>query len=918
MGGTNVGSVFFDVGMNNTAFRRGIQSNASYAEGVLGKAFKSLGKMAIAAFSVKAITDFATSSINLASDLEEVQNVIDVTFGAGNSKIEEFAQTSMKAYGLSELSAKQYMGTMGAMLKSMGLSSSAVETMSMDITALAGDMASFYNLDTDDAFAKLRGGISGETEPLKQLGINMSVASMEAFALSQGISKSYNSMSQAEQALLRYNYLMSVTSDAQGDFTRTSGGWANQVRVLKLQWDSFKASLGGVFIVALTPVIQGLNWLMGKLVAAANTFKSFINLITGGKAQIESTGGGGVAQAAESVAAVGDAAEGAGKKAAKGAKQAKGALASFDELNNLNTSSDSGSGSDDGGSGGGGTDLGSVDTSETHPALEETGNKLDILKEKVKGFLDAWGLTTPFYSFVNTCKTELGAIASKATESWNTISSTAGLAFGRIVEAVKPLVTPIGTLGFQVGELFVTYISQGIQATMGILSTAMSEAMNVMASGVELASAIAQPVLGSLVTFLSENGEQIKTRMSEVWHTIEFTVSDVITSISNTIQTIYGGFTEWFQVHGGEIQNALEGTWNAVWAGIDAIWTGIEAVCVGVFGGISKFLNENMGSIRDTLVNTWDIIWQIIEPIWNTISDICTEIFGGIKDFFSDNMGTIKEIVAGAFEYVWLIIKNALDKIKAFWDTWGGTIMAAVQGVLNNIKNIFSFVWETIKNSLQTVLDVIKGIIQTALAIVKGDWSGAWEGIKGIFTSVWNGMKTQMGNIANFLKNTFTNAKDTLKNVWNQIMGVFKAPINTIIGWINKLINAWNALSFEVPEVDVPLIGKVGGFTVGVPKIKNIPQLAKGGLVDRPTLSVIGEAGKEAVVPLENNTGWMVNLANILADAIVAKLAMAQGSDSNQQTTLKLMLDGREMGEVLLDYLISAAERRGLKLALGR
>lgn len=918
MNGVNVGSVFFDVGMDNRAFRRGVQANASYAEGAFGKVFGKIGKMAVAAFSVTAITKFASSSINLASDLEEVQNVIDVTFGQGNAKIEAFAQSSMKAYGLSELSAKQYMGTMGAMLKSMGLTSSAVETMSMDMTALAGDMASFYNLDTGEAFNKIRAGISGETEPLKQLGINMSVANMEAYALSQGITKQYNSMTQAEQALLRYNYLMSVTSDAQGDFTRTSGGWANQVRVLKLQWDSFKASLGSVFITALTPVIQGLNWLMGKLVAVANTFKSFVNLITGGKAQIASSGGGGAQAAADAVGAVGDAAEAAGDKAKKGAKKAKGALASFDELNNLNTKSDSGSGSSDGGAGGGGMDMGSIDTSETHPALEETGNQLDALKGKVKGFLAAWGLTDPFNSFVSTCKTEFDNIKNKAVESWGKISSSAQTAFPRIVEAVKPLVTPIGTLGLQVGELFVTHLSGGIQAGMGILSTYVSEGMKVIASGIELGSTILQPVLGSLVQFFSENGEQIKTRTSEVWSTIETTVNGYITSISNTAQTVFGGFTEWFKQHGAEIQNAFEGTWKAAWTAVDAIWTGIEVAFQAVFGGISDFLDANMGSIRDTLVNTWDIIWQIVEPIWNTISDICINIFGGIKDFFQDNMGTIKEIVSTTFQVVWEVIKGVLDKIKAFWDTWGGTIMAAVQGVLDNIKNIFNFVWETIKNALKTILDVIKNVIKTALAIVKGDWQGAWEGIKGIFTSVWEGMKTQMGSIANFLKNTFTNAKNTLKNVWSQILNVFKAPINTIIGWINKLINAWNALEFKVPKVDVPLIGKVGGFTVGVPKIKNIPQLAKGGLVDRPTLSVIGEAGKEAVVPLENNTGWMVTLANILADAIVAKLAMAQGSDSNQQTILKLMLDGREMGEVLLDYLVAAAERRGLKLALGR
>lgn len=140
------------------------------------------------------------------------------------------------------------------MLKSMGLTTDSVLDMSTKITELAGDLASFYNLDVDDAFTKIRSGMSGETEPLKQLGINMSVANLEAYALSKGITTSYQKMSQSNQALLRYNYLLSVTADAQGDFSRTSDSWANQVKILQLNFDSLKASVGQLLITALTPL----------------------------------------------------------------------------------------------------------------------------------------------------------------------------------------------------------------------------------------------------------------------------------------------------------------------------------------------------------------------------------------------------------------------------------------------------------------------------------------------------------------------------------------------------------------------------------------------------------------------------------------------------------------------------------------
>lgn len=210
----------------------------------------------------QAIIEFSKESISLASDLDEVQNVVDVTFGEGAKTIDSWSQSLIASFGLSELKAKKYSSTMGAMLKSMGLTDSQVLTMSQDMTELAADMASFYNLEHDEAFEKIRAGISGETEPLKQLGINMSVANMEAYAMSQGITKSYNAMTQAEQALLRYNYLMSVTSDAQGDFSRTSSSYANSLKQLQENLDAISVKFGEGLISVITPAINTLNdWL---------------------------------------------------------------------------------------------------------------------------------------------------------------------------------------------------------------------------------------------------------------------------------------------------------------------------------------------------------------------------------------------------------------------------------------------------------------------------------------------------------------------------------------------------------------------------------------------------------------------------------------------------------------------------------
>ena len=175
--------------------------------------------------------DNIKQSIEYASDLAEVQNVVDVTFGESAAEINEWSKTALKAYGLNELSAKKYVGTMGAMLTSTGIARDEITGMSKDMVALAGDMASFYNLDSQEAFDKIRAGISGETEPLKTLGINMSDANLEAFALAQNMEKVWDDMSYAEKTMVRYKYLLDVTRNAQGDFTRTADQFANRQRV---------------------------------------------------------------------------------------------------------------------------------------------------------------------------------------------------------------------------------------------------------------------------------------------------------------------------------------------------------------------------------------------------------------------------------------------------------------------------------------------------------------------------------------------------------------------------------------------------------------------------------------------------------------------------------------------------------------
>lgn len=231
----------------------------------LGKTFGAIGKTAAVAGTAIVAGMGAGLAIGYklaesASNLAEAQNVVETTFKKSGKAIEAWAKTTAKTAGISETASTQYVGFMGAMLKSSGVSEKASEGMSEKLVQLTGDMSSFYNVDTKDMWEKLRSGISGETEPLKQLGINMSVANLTSYALAEGIKKPFKEMTQGEQTTLRYNYLMKITKDAQGDFGKTlSTSFANQVRVAKLNIETLGQSVGTKLLPTFNKMVMWLN-----------------------------------------------------------------------------------------------------------------------------------------------------------------------------------------------------------------------------------------------------------------------------------------------------------------------------------------------------------------------------------------------------------------------------------------------------------------------------------------------------------------------------------------------------------------------------------------------------------------------------------------------------------------------------------
>lgn len=346
-----VGQIALELGIDSSQIVNQLTGASNKAAKQATTIFSGLGKKIAAGLSIAAVTKLTKDCIEVGSNVTEVQNVVDTAFKDLSWQADQWASNAMTNFGLSELSAKKYMGVFGQMSNAMGITGKAALDMAENVTGLTGDVASFYNLGTDEAYTKLKSIWTGETETLKDLGVIMTQTNLDQYALNNGFDKTTAKMTEQEKVMLRYQYVTSALSNATGDFVKTQDSWANQTRILTLRFQQLKASLGKGFIALFTPILRGFNSLLAGLQKVADGFASFVQMLTG--ADISSSMG----SISADIAGIGDDAGGAadnvsgiGDAAKKTAKDIEKSLAGFDQINKLteptDDSSSSGSGTD--------------------------------------------------------------------------------------------------------------------------------------------------------------------------------------------------------------------------------------------------------------------------------------------------------------------------------------------------------------------------------------------------------------------------------------------------------------------------------------------------------------------------------------------------------------------------------------------
>lgn len=354
--GKNIKASSASIGSFFSRIKNGFSSQRKLSSGFGGIASK-LTKLVIGVNAAKGAFNGLKSAMDYSSNLTEVQNVVDVGFGKYKSKIEDLAKTSIQDYGMSELTAKQIAGRFQAMGTAVGFSQKKMSGMSVELTKLSADMASFYNEDQEKVAKSLQSVFTGTTMPLRKYGIDLTQATLQEWAHKQGIDANIKSMSQAEKTMLRYQYVISQTGAAQGDFARTSNTWANQTRMLKQNFQQLGSTIGQIAINAFKPFVKAMNSTLVQLDKFAKSARDALGKIFGW----EYEEGGGVTQNYKDD--MEDAADGANdtadatKKATKAQKEFNKQLQGFDRLNNLTSSK----GKDNDGTGNGsGTSVGDL------------------------------------------------------------------------------------------------------------------------------------------------------------------------------------------------------------------------------------------------------------------------------------------------------------------------------------------------------------------------------------------------------------------------------------------------------------------------------------------------------------------------------------------------------------------------------
>ncbi len=828
------GSIRINTAIDQKGFERGSKSLMRGMER-LGNSLNGIIKTFGIGLSIAWLVSLGKQAVDTASDLQEVQNVVDVSFGDMSHKMEELARTSVTQFGISRLSAKQMGSTFMAMGKSMVGSMEEASDMAIALTKRSADMASFFNKTATETATALKSIYTGETESLKEYGVIMTEVNLQEFAAMQGITKKISTMTQAEKVQLRYNYVMQQTALAAGDFARTSNSWANQTRILSEQFKELLGILGTGLITALTPAVKFLNTILSQLIVIAQQIGSILSKLLGITVPVSSVASGvsgissGIGDIADDMDTAASSAGGLADSVEEAGKAAKGALAPFDKLTVLNQDLGAGGGAGGaGGVGGGGISIPTLETSgldESASGLDQIENKLQPIIDKLKelkgifigGFFEGLGDWKERWDDI---KENVASIVDSIKEiiSDSEVVKSVTETIYSIVKAIGTIIGSISSIISTIIDAITGGISKFLDENEDKIKEFIISVSNIVTEISELTSDFAEAIAYVFEAFSSDEAQQLVANILGIVNGVSGIIEVVLQLFRDLLELVVKPFIENVE----KIREALE--------------------------GLIGFISQVTGTLKESIDNTFDKINQVyeekIKPFFDSVANGLSELTGKFLEFWNTKVQPILDKMAKEFDELWKthiqpiidkaveLIGKVSDLLKALWEN---VIMPLIDWIIENvlpkILPIIENLWEGFKefvgylsDAIDGVLDILGGIIDFLTGVFSLDWEKAWNGIKeivvGIFKAIggfinatasalvtiittallkimaiwktkWNAVKSFVSMIWSNIKDDVTAAFDAVKNKISNILNLIQST------WNSK----WNGLKTKVSSI---------------------------------------------------------------------------------------------------------------------
>ncbi len=712
------GKVIIDTLIDTNGFDKGVNAMKKQTSG-LSKAVGKLGLAIGAAFAVGKLVQFGKEAIELGSDLQEVQNVVDVTFTTMSDKVDEFAKKATETAGLSETMAKRYTGTFGAMAKAFGFTEKESFDMSTSLTRLAGDAASFYNITQDEAYTKLKSVFTGETETLKDLGVVMTQNALDSYAMARGYGKTTKAMTEQEKVALRYSFVLDQLSAASGDFQRTSDGWANQMRIFRLNMDSIKANIGQALINVFTPLLKTINTVISKIAQLSSYFVAFSELLVG---KSTSSGGGSPGEVSKELAGIQSGYEGIADATEAANKANKGYLSGLDEIRTFNNQDK-----------GYATNIGStIDIADSGSVSKQTSGvseAIGVLSNKLKS-IDFSNLIESFNQFKEALSpvTDLisdtllwcyenvllpvaeWTIEEGLPEALATVADLLDLI--RIVaEKLSPLLDNIEKHTKKFGNK----VTKTIESTIGSFRGFIKFLKGVFTGDWETA-------LEGLKDYTEDIGDGIGVVMER--------------NIPTSFKVMYQGTKSWMDslgINGRDIFNKLkEDVSNSLiniasqsrdrWSDI---YSNTSQFTSNIYDKVSSKYHDLKNRVSDKLSELFGSSYSNWGAIGSNSSEWASWIFGSVTGKYDNLRQRVSDIIGNLYGILhsnW----GAIGSNSSQWSSWiYNAVTSSFESMKNRVRDIFSNLVNLLRNPINTVIGFINRMI-----------SGVADGINAIISSL--------------------------------------------------------------------------------------------------------------------------------------------------------------------------------------